>query len=64
METPKSDEVSSQPRRDVATGCNLLFFAIFLLLLAGVAYIAWNRNPPDVPNPSATANPATLPPTR
>jgi hypothetical protein len=60
METPRPDDITN-PRRNVAGGCNLLFFAIFLLLLAVVGYIAWNRNPPDVPVPSGAVKPQTLP---
>jgi hypothetical protein len=60
MNTPGQDDITN-PRRNTAAGCNTLFFAIFLLLLAVVGYVAWNRNPPDVPSPSGTANPQTLP---
>ena len=62
MEKPQLDDFTTPPRRrDNAAGCNTLFFAIFLLLLAVVGYIAWNRNPPDTPSPSGTAKPQTLP---
>jgi hypothetical protein len=62
METPSSDEMAGGPRREVASGCSLLFFAIFLLLVAVAGYIAWNRNPPDAPTTRGTAAPPTLPP--
>jgi hypothetical protein len=61
METPEN-EFKSPPRRDSAAGCNTLFFAIFLLLLAVLGYVAWNRNPPDLPSPSGTARPQTMAP--
>ena len=39
----------------------LLLFAL-LLLLAGLIVYAWEKNPPDAPNPAATADPEVLVP--
>ncbi|MDB5697626.1 MAG: hypothetical protein JWN69_430 [Alphaproteobacteria bacterium] len=50
-----------KPRRP--SGGSALLMLLLLLLVVG-ALVAWAmvRNPPDVPRPSATAAPATLPP--
>jgi hypothetical protein len=51
----------NEPRRP--GGGSALLMLLLLLVVVGLL-IAWAmlRNPPDTPNPSATAAPATLPP--
>jgi hypothetical protein len=60
MRKPRSDEAASEPRRPVASGCNVMFFAILVLLLAVLIAIAWHRTPPDAPDPAATVGPEEL----
>ena len=42
-------------------GCNILMLLILLLLVGGLAFWGWLRNPPATPNPAATGAPAGVP---
>ncbi len=57
VDLPHSDEAAAEPPRRVAAGCNVFFLLILVLLIAALAFWAWQRNPPLTPEPSKTGNP-------
>lgn len=57
VDLPNADEAAAEPQRRVAAGCNVLFLLILVLLLAVLAFWAWQRNPPATPQPSSTSAP-------
>ncbi len=42
-------------------GTNLVMLLVLALLISGLVFWAYRRNPPDTPAPAATANPQTMP---
>ena len=51
----------------IRPGCGgkvgMVLVLIIVALIAGTAFLAWYRNPPDAPSPVGTANPQALPAT-
>lgn len=53
------DDIPPDPR---ARGLNIFMLLVLFLLIGGLVGWAFLRNPPDTPQPSATAQPEVLPP--
>lgn len=51
-------EIPPDPR---GRGPNMLLLLVLLLLIAGLVAWAFQRNPPDTPQPAATAQPDMVP---
>ena len=47
--------------RGCGTKAGLLLVALLVIIIAAALYVGWLRNPPDTPEPPATAAPAPAP---
>jgi len=61
MAAPEPDPIGNSRPVGLSTGCNILFALIIFLLIAGLVFWGWQRNPPDTPAPAATGNPSGPP---
>ena len=48
--------------RRLSGGRSIVMIAVLLVLVAGLAFWATKKNPPDAPNPTATAAPEAMVP--
>jgi len=54
--------MATPPPRKPTGGTAILLILVLLVVIAGLAVWGWSSAPPATPRPSATANPAILPP--